>query len=586
MRSFSSQKGSIPLGAEPLQANDSGAQRLASQSLAKLQAASRALSHGSRAATQLGPDVSKACLLRATQDASAILANKQSLANVADWKALPHSCACIAASVSASTHVKQCEAEMEKEGSLQALANVWQTRHLCLPVQEKRANIRATRTHPCCLAGICHCRGGPWPQGGLASRKLNAWLRQAFPGKPGSATLCRGMVCQIICSKRNWHQSGQTSEEEAPFHPVRVLLVALQYLRPFRSTYIELEAAFERDKTVLENWTQEGVVAPPSTYVSLRVREAVGGRPTVITSLTFLRTLDLSKPWLVGSAELSSRERPFPNSSGLVKVKLDGMQMSEFWKGEEMEPELIKLLKARAHPRQRRPSAPGSTLDDSGMVDIDVGFAEDEFDNVEGAAGHEDGQEASDYEAGAEPEGEPANELDLASLEVDFPESMLAYIEEAAAQQDRQDRLACSSSTSSTSSSTSLDEEPQSTTSVRGGDVGHSADIPAQKRARRPQSFEWHHFSFTYRAGPPSGWQILCRYHQNSTSKCTKSGCFHDPASSEEVIKRMKSWALGAQRHTSKEAHCGQRGLPPVAPEHCNLTDSDLDALASAMPAP
>ena len=422
-----------------------------------MQSASRALSRGMHRVNFVHPEEAKRGLQRAVEGAAALLADKRSLASRAVWKALPHSCACLTATVSPSTHLEQCLEVLAAEGNMQGLSDAWERRHQALPPQPKRANVRAHRVHPCCLVGVCHCRAGSWAAGVFAAKKLATWVREAFPGKAGSTELCRGMVCLVI-ARRNRNQRDSDDLEGLPEpDDIRILHIALQYLKPWRSTYIELEAATPRDRKCIEDWAVLGVQAPASTYVTLALREAEGSRPTVISNLTFFRSLNLSQAWLVGAAQLSSRERPFPNSEGMVKLKLDGMQTVCFWKGEEAEEECKKLRAAKARAARLRPHEPsGGPEADRGPVDFEKGFeglnsaahdsqmlaAEDEDnmldpDELSKTVGPDDEEEEEEEES----QEEPDNELSLASLQVEFPEHMLELIQKAAEEEGVHKRL-------------------------------------------------------------------------------------------------------------------------------------------------
>ena len=114
----------------------------------------------------------------------------------------------------------------------------------------------------------------------------------------------------------------------------------------------------------------------------------------------------------------------------------------------------------------------------------------------------------------------------------------------------------------------------------------HAASSVGAARVVRPQSFAWGPYFYFTRRDNPLAWQILCRGHaKQGSAACTKSCTFSTEAQSQQVIRKMKSWALRASQFDSKLGHQGARGLPDQDPAHRELTDENLDALMNAMPA-
>ena len=155
-----------------------------------------------------------------------------------------------------------------------------------------------------------------------------------------------------------------------------------------------------------------------------------------------------------------------------------------------------------------------------------------------------------------------------------------------------------STSTSDSSSSSTSSSQQASGSGQRlaeGAPLAEVADeiapvaqirAPPAARVHNAESFAWGSFFFTRRENPPA-WQILCRYHppRGRAAACTKSCQFATEAESDQVIRRMKSWALRAHLHDSKTSHQGARGLPAELPAHRELSDMELDELRAAMPA-
>ena len=129
------------------------------------------------------------------------------------------------------------------------------------------------------------------------------------------------------------------SQTNATATTLKVTLVSLHYLRPWRPTFTELEPTSANDKAKLIRFAGGGRdhirTDEPEDYVTCTVQET-RAEPLIHTHLDFLHGLDKNKRWTVAIMELSSRCSSFLQSHGRVRILIrTGSPQICFWTGEE-----------------------------------------------------------------------------------------------------------------------------------------------------------------------------------------------------------------------------------------------------------
>ena len=512
--------------------------------------------------------------------AKAILQERRALAELSAWKALPHTCAALAAVVE-PLHVSLGGPAEASNPNIAQLQRQWRQRHVGLSDRRKLRN-PAPNTKPCWSSGCCICRGA-----GLRTHRLwvkaRKFLKDKLRSEDDQAKLSSGHVV-LLFSQTDPDIDGQWC--------ICIAQVALQYYKPWRPTLLLLDPADSAERlkllTVLHDRNE-----PPGFFVDLKAKKQ-DNKLQFATPHDMVAALNPSLPFDVAIMVLSQQLSPYVQPPGHVRARMLH-RLEQVWLGLEAESRARRAERSGGIAAMMLDalSVEGLQVDVNDEVDVgEVGIDEDEVATLE-----EDLGNFSDDEDNNE---DISEELD------DDVDDMMPLLQEAWS--ITQDVTQSDSSSNDDASSTSENEPdpPQvpAVPSVPGAvvdepsvleqppvapDVGQPDAEPqvavadTQSRQVRPETFEFGRFRITFR--PPNSWQALCRYHAaHEKTRCTKAGTVSSTTSREEVIKKLKLWCLSATSFETREGHMGPRGLPHFNASDLAKDDAELAALEAAMP--
>ena len=295
------------------------------------------------------------------------------------------------------------------------------------------------------------------------------------------------------------------------------------------------------------------------TFLTLEP-ETSGAYPDFCSPHELVRRLDLQLRYEILILQLSDRPSPMNGAFGTVRAKFLKEDPIHFWQG-------LALERQRQHPQE------------------DAEAREEE-------RGPDEAAELED------------NPEDLLQLWLDGLDVADGVVHAGASSSSRSSSTS-SRSTSSASGSSSSDSSSALDAPGDDGQAGEAQPVDgangvvrqerlvgaegeaagnAGARMRRPESFHWGSFAFTFKA--PAAFQATCRYHARyERTKCTKLCSFNpDEASSlEHTIKALKLWCLRCTAE-SKASHQGRKGLAALTEAELALTDEYLEAQLRALP--
>eukprot|EP00971_Amphidinium_carterae_P264695 5250722-Amphidinium_carterae.1 len=280
---------------------------------------------------------------------------------------------------------------------------------------------------------------------------------------------------------------------------VRCFHIAMQYLRPWRPTFVELCLADEDSLCELRRLERSEVEKRAVVYITLRLVETISKTPSIKSHMELMHTLTSNRDYRVRVGKLSRRERPWTSGHGYdVRVALE-VTGNIVWRPKDGQREC------------------------RGFAEVVDAVLREEAPPAEASPPHEpDDEEEEEYHEFA----------DVAAQEA-FIVDGLDVLGVAVGGQPRA-RSNSSSSTSSSSSSSAVEKDGcvptavvtsrpiagASTEPLSGASVAH-ADVAGATGVQRQiddMSGPWGpHFYFTYRrpgkTNKKGAWQAFCRYH-------------------------------------------------------------------------
>ena len=459
------------------------------------------------AAEQVLQAFNDGALAKSRRDATLELADKRGLSEITSWTGMPHACSALFATF--DCHQAAAKADSQAEQVLSKLESQWRQRHFGIP-PACACDSKAKRQSPCSSSGTCLCRN----QGLLHKflNKVNRATKACCSEKEDRDDLIGGRIVIL------WTAYGATNNEEEQREEERVPLcqrvthVALQYLRPYRATYVEARHASLGDAAVLQRFALNAeAVQDQDSFVTLQLapENDDGGAMKVMSSTQFLESLNMDWVWDMHILKLSAREHPFPLSDGLVRARLLKEKHVTTWLGAEAE-------RVRRRPLHHRLNPPGQ--EENAAHQSDHESLRDEGEEENNDDGDSDGSMQTNHQSS------DSGSVDTAPDPLDFPEDVLEHV--LRGRPESQDGTSSSSSSSSSSDSSSRSSghgngRPNHE-QAPGGLAGEAPDAvegrAALARQRRPESGPWGRgFYFTLKPPPHRGaagaWQALCRYH-------------------------------------------------------------------------
>ena len=220
----------------------------------------------------------------------------------------PHCCPALNLTVAAS---KDCLQTLQELGTTN-LSKSWEKRHMALVADPCGQRAKVDRDKLCRQHGQCLCKGdGRWLW--QASQCCIAAMKRTFvSGSRALDFLLEGRVVAV------WHcyTDGTDVDEEK----VRYTLAALHYLRPWRTTWVEMERCGQ-DHLKVAKRLYEGL-AEPKLY----------------THVDFVATLHLESRWEVSYLLLSSSEAPAVHMARVVVEACEELAVTTtVWRGRAAE---------------------------------------------------------------------------------------------------------------------------------------------------------------------------------------------------------------------------------------------------------
>ena len=450
--------------------------------------------------------------------------------------------------------------------NLKELEEKWMERHRALrkPPAVKKRGLRLSECH---RQGLCHCkRGREGRIVGMMWEACRAAMKRILPGN--TASLLHGDVVLV------WYGA---SDPNILF----VTHVSLQYMRPYRPTFLMMEPDTDKDRIdMLELGRRARLQSPlmSEEYITIRAQQTKDGGPLFQTQLEFASRLQPVIEWRVGVLMLSSRAAPILAGLGRARVVAKRFQT-------------VLVREARED----------DNLDDDGdSPDAWLeGFVPD-LSGGDDTATENDGNmgdaEAEDVEAAKDLSLEVKSDDD-----VWFDKDLLRVWEEA----EMQEKVSSSSSSQSSSSGSSFDSTAGSkagSTSVKSQKSKDSKSSRASRKQKAPPEepaapvkrgrrqrenvIPWcgHHLTIRMRDNLVGGYQMSCQIvgHRNCAKELSASLTNNSLQGCREVLK---SWILLGHGLAGREEHMTRQlrdELLASWKQGLLLPEKDLDEIASA----
>ena len=487
----------------------------------------RVIRQQNRAESEALRAASQARLSLSRLEAEETLCDRRLLREFGEWLCVPHTCPALFLHRTASEACRTVVADgiSSGRGALKRLSEGWRQRHLGIREPGRRPNIKAVKQSECSQQGCCVCRTPVrqlWVQ-------IASTLRRRCQHPPLSETLVQSKMFLLWVGS-----SSKISEPPRVADPslvYRLTYIALQYLKPWRPTFVEatLQSSLAEFLSALP---QDGPLDSSNAWHVVSLRMPTDALP-IYTPFAFAQTLDLSLHWSVLLLELSGRSTPFIQSAGQVKARVCCETFLEAW-------------------------SPEGPLD--AALDVDALGLEEEVGPPNNEFAEEElllqPVEACEAEAGDDEVAPPDCDEDLGSVGSGSRGRNSSRNSSRSGSRSSSTSSSCSRNSGSSRSSKNSERNPPP---VPAGRPAHDHEVQNDdaaanegaggSRQRRPDTFTWGHFVFTRRVAPP-GWQVLCKYHKEASAACTKTASCSD-VEAVAVIRRLKSWALTACAQTS-----------------------------------
>ena len=356
---------------------------------------------------------------------------------------------------------------------------------------------------------------------------------------------------------------------------LKITLVSLHYLKPWRPTFVALTpaTAIEEKKLLEMGGTGHERIHTEGTedYITLRIQQA-DGQAMIHTQLSFLHTLAKNKRWRVTRLQLSSRCTPFLDSAACVRVcVLPGAPLLSFWSGFEK------------HSQENDP-------------DDDDDDAEDDDDNDELHAGDAEEIGIDKKNLKEESQGSAAQKGDFTTdlqdgLETLFTPELLALWDDLTKESHSSNTSSSSDSSSSSSSSSSSTQSSASTklsTKKRQRSESAGAEVKVEKSAKRDLqrgfSYGPHHIVPRFKGEEITGYQLTCKHAHHI--KCSKEIACSVAGSPSHARRLLKAWALMGHSAASRDEHMGpklKKSLLLALSDHTLLSETELDSIMSSL---
>ena len=489
----------------------------------------------------------KRCLQHSKDTTPALLTSSRTLTNLGRWDVVPGLCdACV--------HMSDARDFCNgAAGSLSVLGEGWHERHRGIFSDGGAKRMTGLRGSLCWQAGTCHCSKTP---GGTLLKKL--WqemrksLRRIFANKTLQDALMAGL-CAIVFTG--------VSRGSDPAVSHRCVFVALQYLKPWRPTFLEV-TPFSDDDTLtllkLFPTLPENLNADEALTMTVVADEQDG--PLYLSALQFLKTLDAMKDWRMRVAWLADSEAPFVNSVGKFRMVVRARDSDVTWwtdttrhgSGDE---DLLDILDAgldlhNAHPARGSGQDEQHSEQAADHVEHEDDDCEDDIHDLQNL----DASLLSLWDSIAEEKIDTTNEVHTTSAGARDTNKA-----------DSSDSSSSSSTTSSSKKSTTLKTRPSGIT----------------RDTTKTEEYGMHILTPRYTGGRISGYQMRCNFPDHV--KCTKELANSVTGSSQATRRVLKAWCLLANLYSDRKNHMSVKtDLLNALHSGTLLSESALDEITMA----
>ena len=272
-----------------------------------------------------------------------ILQRRQRLLRMdaAKWIGVPHTCPSVAAAFqpSAVCPPSWIEKEAQSWGSAEQLSEKWRQAHRGIQDEPAKFLDPGIQRRPCWTNHHCHCKGS-----GLLLRILHTRFRQSTQRMCADVQFQRSMIAGRVVVIWQIVSGEQVLSN--------VTQIALHYLRPWRPTFLVLEAADSETQAFLSRVPDDDMVPAAALLAqSMRLKATCtkDGCLHTVSCWHWLGKLDLAAKIRVRFCMLSDRHKPIASLTTFVAdlVEAGG---TVIWAGQ-------------AHERRpRQPAAPREAL--------------------------------------------------------------------------------------------------------------------------------------------------------------------------------------------------------------------------------
>ena len=473
-----------------------------------------------------------------------IIATSRTLQELGKWVAEPGWCP------TASLCIDAREVSNDSGGpgrqSVARLAKWWREQHLGV---NKVASCKAPSAGEtiCFRSGTCLCknsRSGPVIKAMWTSASQG--LRQLTDNQRGKEALKAGNVVFLWSAKQGDEMI------------VRATHIAVQYLRPWRPTFLEIKGASQEDVQLLQaiaDRKEDGSRDEADVYVNMEVVKS-SGEPLLHSATEFMKTLQADLVWRVCKGHLSLREVPFIGRAAIFRICFSCETESiMIWQG------------ARDITKARRAETNRSDMLVAGSENLFEGM-DDDTDDIE-----------QSKDAGK-----------AISEDISFDKDLMQMWEAAAQDAPQASDSSGTSSSSSSSDSSNEAEKKMPEAEKKDGDTAtlaerEAAEAPASVARDRTNRlvFGAHHLVCRYRFGELQGYQMACACPGHV--KCSKEVSASRVGSLSAARVLLKSWALIGPSLRSRQEHMAKDlrvQLEEARQSGRLLSEDTLDELADA----
>ena len=479
-------------------------------------------------------DVTRLCCEQSRTHVPEALTMSRTLHDLCRWDAIPGTAETCVHFFDAR---EACSKNEYLSKSMQNLASSWHERHrglLKLGGDAKR--LPGLRGTACRQAGLCHC--GRTAEGRLLKKvwlEMRKGLQHIFANKISLDALVAGQCVVMFFAVMR-----KESDVSEVLH--RCVAVPLQYLKPWRPTFLELETASDADADKLKKMLSASLSAKleDDMILTMKVLEVDIGKPRYLTALEFAQSLNAKLDWHMRVCWLSDSVAPFVNSIGKVRVVFRSQDKDiAWWKPVEED-----------------------CVDDDAMFEM--------FDDPSSSHRPPDTPDIPD---GVKSDSERADNSDDGDDQVEddflqFDQSLLALWDEMMQTEQIDDRTPdvqekvdsdkdkvdvkkslSSDSNSSTSSSSSVVKVEETTNKVK--------TLGVARDRSHSEHYGMHILTERFNSGTLTGYQMRCMFP--SHAKCTKELSNSVTGSSEGTRRVLKAWSLLSSLYNSRESHMAVR---------------------------